>query len=169
MTNIYPTDITRKLLNSKERTYISEVRRAAFGVCRTNISESYIHASFNKFKEGFVYIRDNAVMAFCIWKIKTGLSKTNAYRPHMVIYLVCSTQQPFNVLDMILYDVEQYCREKGVSIISLEPDNDTLREYYRTKGFAERDYYNPANMVKEVDTPFVYQKQQSSEDVISLL
>lgn len=157
VTNIYPTDIVRFPLRAAQRADVAAARRIADRICRGYIAETYIRHAFNAFKEGFIYKQgtEEVSVSFCIWKVRSVPSIQGTVIPELFIYLVCSVPQPFQVFDMILYDVERYCYEKGVRYITLEPAGDALREYYRTKGFTES--YMPQRMVKEVATPIVFQ------------
>ena len=80
---------------------------------------------------------------------------TGAYDPDIYIYLICSIKQPFRMLDMILYDVDNYCKEKGIRSMVLEPANEELRDYYRSKGFTDI-LPNNGRMVRQVETTVVF-------------
>jgi hypothetical protein len=154
MTNIYPSDIIKRHIHARERPFIASVRNMAYGICRTRIVDSYIRHSFNTFKEGFVYLRNDIPIAFCIWKVKVTMTMQGTYTPELYIYLVCSTKQPFQMFDKILYDVEEYCYGKGIQCITLEPANEELRLYYISKGFLPT--HQPQRLFKTVKTPIVF-------------
>ena len=111
--------------------------------------------AFNTFKNGFVYFKDNQPISFCIWKARSNMGKSGEYDPDIYIYLICSIKQPFRMLDMILYDVDNYCKEKGIRSMVLEPANEELRDYYRSKGFTDI-LPNNGRMVRQVETTVVF-------------
>lgn len=136
--NIYPRDLTRRLFHAKERPFIASLRHRAYETCRTQISDSYIKAVFNKFKNGFVYTRNGEVVSFCIWNVKEEVSFRFGVRKELYIYLICS--EPYAALDMMLYDLEKYCMENRIEVITLEPANEQLRDYYLSRGFIEDQF-----------------------------
>jgi hypothetical protein len=158
--NIYPTDIKRHLIHARDRQTVATIRQAADASCRGQIPPAYIRHVFNTFKEGLVYQQDGHVSAFCIWKIRTTTNIQMVTNGELFILLVCSIPQPFSALDMILFDVERHCRERGIRAISLEPANDALRDYYQKKGFTESN--PPGRLVKPVDTPIVFNASRRS-------
>jgi hypothetical protein len=161
--NIYPPpDLTKQFIHASDRRTISIIRSYAYGVCRTQIADSYIHSAFNKFKNGFVYFKDNEPISFCIWKVRSKIGLSGAYDPELLIFLVCSIKQSFNTLDMILYDVDNYCKENGIHSIVLEPANDNMRAYYRSKGFADLPPSN-RDMYRKVATTIIYRPSNNQE------
>ena len=157
--NIYPTNIRR--LHARDRGHVATIRQAADASCRGQIPPAYIRHAFNTFKEGIVYHQGGQVTAFCIWKVRTTTNFQMVTNGELFILLVCSIPQPFSALDMILFDVERHCRQHGIRAITLEPANDALRDYYRTKGFTP-DTINPGRLVKTVDTPIVFNAPRRS-------
>jgi hypothetical protein len=153
--NIYPPDIKRRLIHAADRQTVAAIRQAADTSCRGQIHSGYIRYAFNTFKEGLVYRQGDQITAFCIWKIRTTTSIQMVTNGELFILLVCSLPQPFSALDMILFDVERHCRDRGIRAITLEPANDALRDYYRSKGFTP-ETITPGRMVKVVDTPIVF-------------
>jgi hypothetical protein len=159
--NIHPTDVEKVLIHASERAYISAIRRHAFEVCRGNISVSYIKQSFNRFKNGFVYLRNNTVVAFCIWNVRDNQNPDGTFKPALRIRLICSSSTSGVNMDVILYDIDAYCRSKGIKFISLYPANDSLREYYRTKGFVDLYEEHEGSMSRRVDTTVIYRPMVS--------
>jgi hypothetical protein len=160
--NIYPTDIKRHPISPKDRSAVATVRGAAYGVCRTQIDDGYIHNAFNTFKEGFVYMQGSQIISFCIWKENVELTMQGRYAAELYIFLVCSVKQPYSAIDMILFDLDRHCRQKGITAISLEPANDELREYYRSKGFVNGNGANPKRMYRPVATTNVYRRRNTT-------
>ena len=161
MANIYPVDIKRQLITPKDRHIIATITDAAFGVCRTQITPNYIRRSFAIMTGGLVYMQGSELVSFCIWDIFehfTARSET----PLLHIRLVCSKKQSYSALDMILYDVERFCRQKGMQGIILEPATDELREYYHSKGFTDGTYYGPDSMHRPVATTNVYRRRATT-------
>jgi len=160
--NIYPTGIKRQLITPKDRRAVAAVRGAAYGVCRTQIADEYIRNAFNTFKQGFVYMQGGQIVSFCIWKENAELTMQCTYAAELYIFLVCSVKQPYSAIDMILFDLDRYCRDKGISGISLEPANDELREYYRSKGFTEGNPVYPKRMYRAVATTNSYRRRNTT-------
>ena len=159
--NIYPVDIKRQLITQNNRNIIANIINAAFGVCRNQINPNYIRRSFAVMKEGIVYMQGSELVSFCIWDIFEHFT-ARTETPMLHIRLVCSKKQPYSALDMILYDVEQYCRLKGLQGIILEPATDDLREYYHSKGFTDGTYYGPDSMHRPVATVNAYRRRNTT-------
>jgi len=153
--NIYPADIQKHLLHPKNRGDVAACRQIADRVCRGQIAESYIRHTFNSLKGGFVYKQEGVgIIAFCCWKVKSSMSIQGKETGELYVYLVCGLPMPFSVLDMMLYDLDRYCYQRGIQYITLEPANEGLRSYYKQKGFSPT--YMPQRMAKEVATPVVF-------------
>lgn len=160
VTNTYPTTLTKRLFHASERPFIASLRHTAYSTCRTQISDLYIKSAFNKFKYGYVYTRGDEVVSFCIWKIKEEISIAHGVRRELYVYLVCSIKEPYSALDMMLNDLEQYCIENRIEVISLEPANERLREHYTSRGFAE-DQFRKSLLVKAV-APITYYRSRTT-------
>lgn len=141
--NIYPADIRRHSFRSKDRSAVITMQRLAESICRVSIGEEYIRSSFNNFKGGFIYTRRGAPKAFIIWKIRETKRSTKGgvYRGpptrELHILLVCAQKSEFPFLSLMMKDVESYCVESGIEVISLYPANDALRALYKQYGFLE--------------------------------
>ncbi len=145
--NIYPTNIERVILRSNQKSKKATMKVVADTICRGQISEKYINWAFNNFTRGFIYYRDDNPFAFCIWQeiMHKDLSNGLGIR----ILLLCSEKSEFRVADYIFNDLTGYCSRHGFSYISLEPINDTIREYYKSYGF--KDDSDKKQMIKQIE------------------
>jgi hypothetical protein len=153
VSNIYPANLIKRSIRADERSLISYLRTEAYSICRTEISYEYIKSVFNKFKHGFVYYKDNKLIAFCIWKVRQYIYLQHNFK-QLYIYLVCGRQLDYRVLPRILDDVVHYCRKNLIEYITLEPVNDVLKSYYLKNGFKEKDGIDGTNLlVLDVNNP----------------
>lgn len=137
VSNIYPSNLIKRTIRAEERTLISHLRAEAYSICRTEIPYEYIKSVFNKFKNGFVYYKENILSAFCIWKVKQHIRLSGNFK-ELYIYLVCGKHLDYRILPRILDDVVYYCRKQNIEHITLEPANNTLKSYYIKCGFKEK-------------------------------
>lgn len=159
---IYPVDIKRKLITPKNRRIVAAIRRAAYDIYSTQMHAGYLHRACNNFTKGFVYTHDGRLVAFCTWKEQDFLTfHTPSYtRAELYMYLVCCVHPngfvAKDIVDMVLDDVEQYCIQKGINVMGLEPENNTVREYYLSKGFIDGNHFIQTRMSKPVLTANQY-------------
>lgn len=137
ISNIYPNNLIKQNLRAEQRQLISYLRSEAFSICRNEIPYEYIKASFNKFKNGFVYYKEKIPIAFCIWKVREYLQFSGTFK-ELYIYLICGKQLDYKLVPKIIDDVVQLCRKSNISYITLEPANEVLKSYYIKCGFKER-------------------------------
>jgi hypothetical protein len=147
VSNIYPNDLIRHNLHASQRQLISQLRADAYGICRTEISPDYIKNVFNKFKNGFVYYKDKIPVAFCIWKVKEHIRFEGIYN-ELYIYLICGKRLDYKIVPKIIDDVVHLCRKNNIMYISLQPANDTLKDYYIKCGFREYTGQNGNNLLE---------------------
>ncbi len=149
--NIYPSNISKERIHASDRVAIREIRALADEICRSSISVSYIHTAFNKFKNGIIYKRNGVPHAFCIWKVKQHQPYGKPAVKELYVYLVCGRKSEFSFLGLILYDLEAICMEENIQFISLEPVNNTVKQYYISHGFLENGHIiNPSLLIKPV-------------------
>jgi hypothetical protein len=153
-------NIKRQLITPKNRRAAAAIRAVAYDTYSTRMHPAYLHAACNTFTKGFSYTQDGRLVAFCTWKEQDFITfHTPSYtRAELYMFLVCSVNGEKDILDMILYDVEQYCIQKGINVMGLEPDNDTIREYYLSKGFIDGQHFIPTRMCRPVITAIQYCK-----------
>jgi hypothetical protein len=137
VSNVYPTDLVKHNIHASQRQLIAYLRSEAYSICRTAIPPEYIRASFNKFKNGFVYYKDKIPIAFCIWKVNEHMGFSGTFK-EMYIYLICGKQLDYKLVPRMMDDVVHFCRKNNINYITLEPANDTLKSYYIKCGFKER-------------------------------
>lgn len=136
MDNIYPIDIKKVLIKSSERIHIPYLKRKALDTCRNLISEKYISSAFNRFKRGFLFKNNKEnIIGFCLWKEITKIYKNNISEKILFIILICADNTDYRLGRKILFDIETYCIENKIGIISLEAANDSLIKYYEEGGF----------------------------------
>ena len=157
------TDVPkRQLITPKNRRIVAAIRTVAYDTYSTRMHPAYLHAACNTFTKGFSYTQDGRLVAFCTWKEQDFLTfHTPSYvRAELYMFLVCRVSPigEKDILDMILYDVEQYCIQKGINIMGLEPGTDTMREYYLSKGFIDGQHFIPTRMCMPVITTNQYCK-----------
>jgi hypothetical protein len=153
VSNIYPNDLKKTNLRANQRPLIAYLRSEAFTICRTVIPYDYIRASFNKFKQGFVYYKDKLPIAFCIWKVKNHIQISGTFK-ELYIYLICGKKLDYKLVPRIIDDVVHFCRKNNIQYITLEPANDVLKSYYIDCGFKERDNFGGSRILElPVDNP----------------
>jgi hypothetical protein len=143
--NIYkrPTSIKRIYFKSSDRHFVDKLKYDASDVCRNELTDEYIKKVLKKFKEGFIYIRDNQIMGFILWEIKNNkdrhvegvLQKPLSDYKYMYIYLICAKKTNSDFGYIMLDDAEKHCIKKGVILMTLQPLNMELELYYRKYGF----------------------------------
>ena len=138
VSNIYPNNLIKETIRADQRQIISQLRSEAYSICRSEIPYEYIKYSFNKFKKGFVYYKDKLPIAFCIWKVKEHISLSYNFK-ELYIYLICGKQFDYKLVPRIIDDIVHLCRKSNISYITLEPANNTLKEYYIKCGFKEKN------------------------------
>lgn len=162
VSNLYPNNLIKHNIKSDERQLISYLRSEAYSICRTQISYEYIKTSFNKFKRGFVYYKDKWPVAFCIWKVKNHFKMSGSFKK-LHIYLICGKQLDYKLVPKIMDDVVHLCRKSDIQYITLEPANETLKEYYIKCGFEERsEIDNSKFLVLNVNNARIIPRRNSS-------
>jgi hypothetical protein len=146
VSNLYPNNLQKINIRPEQRQLISYLRHEAYSICRTTMHYDYIKASFNKFKNGFVYYKDKLPIAFCIWKVREYLQFSGTFK-ELYIYLICGKQLDYKLVPRIIDDVVNLCRKSNIQYISLEPANDSLKEYYIKCGFKERCGINNSKLL----------------------
>lgn len=136
ISNIYPNNLIKQNLLTEQRQLISYLRSEAISICRNEIRYEYIKAVFNKFKNGFVYYKDKLPIAFSIWKVREHLRFSDTFK-ELYIYLICGKQLDYKLVPRIIDDIVHLCRKSNIRYITLEPANDTLKDYYMKCGFTE--------------------------------
>ncbi len=147
VSNLYPNNLQKRNIRSDQRQLITYLKSEAHSICRNLISPEYINASFNKCKKGFVYYKDKLPIAFCIWKVKNHLQMSGAFK-ELYIYLICGKQLDYKLVPRIIDDVVHLCRNSNIQYITLEPANDTLKEYYIKCGFKERYAFGNSKLLE---------------------
>jgi hypothetical protein len=137
VSNVYPNNLIKQNIRANQRQLISYLRSEAYSICRTVIPYEYIKSSFNKFKKGFVYYKNKSPIAFCIWKVREHLHFSGSFK-ELYIYLICGKQLDYKLVPRIIDDLVYLCRKTNIKYITLEPANNTLKEYYINCGFKER-------------------------------
>ena len=136
MNNIYPDDIIKHIIVSANRINIVALRKKADDTCRFKISPVYIHTAFNKFKKGYYYTNNsNEIIGFCLWKEYDNIQKDGTTLKKLHIILVCADYNDYKLGRKILYDIESYCVDNKIQLITLEAANDELVKYYQNGGF----------------------------------
>jgi len=134
--NIYPNDINKFLIHPSNRKLIVSLRQTAYDTCRTKIGPQYIRMAFNKIRRGYYYTNDkDEVIGFCIWEEKNNLKKDDTYIKQLHILLICADYNDYKLGRKILFDVDSYCIDNKIPIITLEAANDVLVKYYQNGGF----------------------------------
>ena len=134
--NIYPSDIIKYYILSSERSKIASLRKKADDTCRYKISPAYIHTAFNKFKKGYYYTNSSdEIIGFCLWKEYNNIQKDGSIIKKLYIILVCADYNDYKLGRKILYDIESYCIDNKISLITLEAANEELIKYYEYGGF----------------------------------
>jgi hypothetical protein len=155
--NIYPSNIRKRALRASQRTYLSEVRRLADGLCRERIEPSYINYAFNKFKEGILYYRGDIPYAFSLWKVRNSdvqIDGAISIMKELHIYLLCAKKSDFPFLGLLLNDIEEKCMRENIQFISLIPANELLSEHYKKYGFIEkRGMHGEVALIKYINPP----------------
>ena len=150
MDNIYPDNITTKLIQSFNRSIIPVLRKRANEICKLLIGEKYIHSAFNRFKKGYTYTVNDTIIGFSLWKEKNILYKNDNYIKSLHIILICGNHKDFKLGKKILFDIESYCLDNNIGTISLEAANDDLVKYYIDNGYVLSNIPKTLIMHKEV-------------------
>ena len=119
--HISNNNIIRHNLENKrpdQRQLISYLRSEAYSICRTQISYEYIKWSFNRFKRGFIYYKDNLPIAFCIWKVREHFGPLSNFK-ELYIYLIGEKELDHKLVPRILDDVVNLCRKSNIQYITL--------------------------------------------------
>jgi len=155
--NIYtrPDTIRKICINSKSISFIKEVKRHALTICRNEISESYINKTCKTFTNGYVYIRENNILGFILWKLqihKQDEQKNTELLPSksLFIQLLCAEKTGTDFGYSMLSDVETYCVNTSIPTMSLEPGNTKLETYYHEYGFKLLCRYPKKIMTKPI-------------------
>jgi hypothetical protein len=152
MNNIFPRDISKRSLSSRDRSAVTVVRRMSDTLCRSAVSDEYIRAAFNKFKDGILYTRTGSPIGFCIWKVREHIRPQGRTFKDLHVYLLCAKPSGFQFVNLVLQDIEAYCTANSINYITLYPVNDTVRGYYRRYGFIERaGIFDDDIMVKTIE------------------
>jgi hypothetical protein len=132
-------------------------------LCRSAISDEYIHSAFNKFKEGIIYYRAELPIGFCIWKVREHIRPQGRRFKEVHVYLLCAKPSGFQFMNLVLQDIEAYCIANDIQYITLYPVNNTVRAYYRRYGFIERaGIFDDDIMVKIIEPPISIRRTRST-------
>jgi hypothetical protein len=163
--NIVPqleiTQLERRYFHSYEKNYISAIRNHVDFVCRSKISDVYIHYAFNHFKHGIAYYNtDNEIIGVALWKIRQHMTKgTNEMTKTMYIYLICGIEADYKFGNIIFPELESYCVNHRIGSIHLESLNEPLVHYYEKYGFnLHPQYGKPLYMEKDILLPIITRK-----------
>jgi hypothetical protein len=147
-TNIYtrPENIKKIFITPKNVAFVRELKRNALTTCRGEISESYIKRTCKTFTHGFVYVRENKILGFILWKIDTAepdaqINTDMMPSKQVFIQLICSEKTGTDFGYVMLSDVESYCVNNTIPFMCLEPGNGKLEMYYRNFGFMTLSRY----------------------------
>lgn len=145
VSNIYRTNISRRRIYRKNKRIKQSLEEQANSICKDMLSERYIHNAFGKFTDGYAYYNrdDSILLGFCLWQ-----KKLNKAIPYIHILLLCSQNPEYSLGKTILNDIEYYCFENGIKMISVEPATEELFGYYSKVGGFEIDENNPEQMIK---------------------
>jgi len=163
--NIFPSDIIKFDIIASERKNIAVLRKKADDTCRYKISPAYIHTAFNRFKKGYYYTNNsNEIIGFCLWKEYSNIQKDGSILKKMYIILICADYNDYKLGRKILYDIESYCIDNKIPIITLEAANDELIKYYQHGGFVLINKITK-EMMKEVKMLKIYKKNSKTRKV----
>jgi hypothetical protein len=151
--NIYPP-ITKIQFDSSQRRYVSMIKSQSDDLCKFKIFPDYIKRAFNSFRRGIIYQENNNNIGFVIWKEKQIIPKSNKVLKNtkkvLYVLLICSNAKNVRLTRLIFYDLEEYCKDKGIEHIQLIPSNDKLEQLYETYGFIKNNNNIEGIMTKNV-------------------
>ena len=129
----------RQLISKKESAIKEQIRTLADYVCQGDIREKYIDNALKHFEFGYIY-RDteNAdnLVGFVLWSIKTH----SEFNKVLHINLICGRGLGL----WMMKDVEQTALLQNISIITLDPANEKLKQVYINKyGFKVKAALKP--------------------------
>ena len=132
VSNVYRTNISRRRIERKNKRQKQSLEQQANAICKESLSERYIHNAFGKFDGGYAYYDsdEDGILGFCLWKISD--KKT------LHILLICSRNPLYSLGRTIINDIEYYCFENKIPLISVMPATESLYRYYEKLGF-EKD------------------------------
>ena len=141
--NIYKIpEINSILLSKSSKIYLDKLREHAFTICRKTINESYIEYAIDTFTNGLLYVKDGKYLGFCIWKLdksntnipnKTTASNTRPVKS-IHILLICADKNDYHLGNIILQDVDEYCKLNFINYITLTAIPDRI-PFYKRYGF----------------------------------
>jgi hypothetical protein len=162
MDNIYPI-VRRTYITNENKAFVKTLRDESLRICRESIDPKYTKRMFKKFKEGFLYNDEiGRRLAFCIWKVEEILRKDGRPSKYVLnLLLICSRHQSLKLGRNMFFDLDNYCKEKGIETIKLQPVNSKIEEHYKTYGFVTLPKFNEddaTEMAKNVYTSIAIKK-----------
>jgi hypothetical protein len=151
VSNIYRTNVARRRLYKKNKRAKHSLEQQANAVCKDQLSERYIHNAFRKFDDGYMYYdRDEStLLGFSLWQ-----KKVYKNIPTIHILLLCSQNPSYSLGITMVHDIEYYCFENKIQLLTVEPATEDLFEYYSKRGF-QIDEETPNQMRKVLHMPSI--------------
>lgn len=129
--------VRRTFITNKDKDFVKSLRDESHRICKESINPLYLKKAFGKFKEGFLYNDEiGRRLAFCIWNINEIAYKDDKASDYVMnLLLICSKYSDLKLSRNMFFDMENYCKEKGIRSIEMQAANTNLEKYYETFGF----------------------------------
>jgi hypothetical protein len=144
VSNVFRTNVSKRRINRKNKQTKITLEKQAMTICKDELSERYIHNSFSKFDGGFIYydMDGDEILSFCLWKKYEVKQEKQLH-----ILLLCAKYPEYSLGSTMINDIEQYCFENKLNILSVSPATEALTGYYQKFGFI-KDEKEPSRMIK---------------------
>jgi hypothetical protein len=134
--------LTKRFFTKKDRGIITYIKKNNDELCRDVIIPGYVNQSLNKFTNGIVYLHNELVRGFVLWKetTTTEYSKDTSDTdiiPKKILegLLICTKKNSIRIGEQLMRDVDMYARENKFYAITLIPRTKELLELYKRYGF----------------------------------
>ena len=126
---------TRIKISSSNWRSSKILKKEAYGICRTDIPQSYITNTFNNYSYAYVYKNDiGKIIGFVVWKERITHSLVTPGKKYIDLLLICALKG-LHFSPYMLYDLEEYADQNDFEEIYLEPMNDKLVRHYMKFGY----------------------------------
>jgi hypothetical protein len=115
----------RELISKKDSAIKGQIRALADYVCRGEIHEDYIDKALKKFEFGYIYRDTENLVGFVLWRVHNHLQ----FNKVLHIELICGRGLGL----WMMKDVEQVALRQKITIITLDPANEKLKQVYINK------------------------------------
>lgn len=124
------------LLSRRIPEHVALVKDALHRIYGSGSGRSYSKYVLRKFHHAIVYIQDDDVVGLSVWRhVPRDISKQTVVERYLNIMVLYTTPSDLNLRAKIVEDIEQFCVDRGIQSMLLEPSSREEGRLYQYLGF----------------------------------